>query len=646
MKRRLIIILSFLILSLLMIVVMAEITQKSAPSNRLGKEKSPYLLQHKDNPVAWYAWGEEAFEAAKKENKPIFLSIGYSTCHWCHVMEKESFEEQDVAQVLNQNFIAIKVDREERPDVDKIYMDAVVEMTGHGGWPMSMFLTTDLKPFFGGTYWPKTQFLGVLNQIAHIWNTERQKVEGISEQMVQHLKAQVSKAVPQEFSEKNLILAYQEALHSFDSIYGGFGHAPKFPPSQKLGLLLRIVRRTQNPKVLEMVEVTLDHMARGGIYDHLGGGFHRYSTDQEWLTPHFEKMLYDNASLSWVYLEAYQLTHNEMYREVAREILDYVLRDMTASEGGFYSAEDADSEGEEGKFYVWSEAELKKTLTEQELAQFTKVYGVTSHGNFEHGTTILNLQKEFFWEIKKDPLIQAAHQKLFQVRKKRIHPYKDDKILTDWNGLMIASFAKGYQVLRDEKYVKAAQKAASFIEKHLYKNEKLLKRYREGEAHFEGTLDDYSYLIFGLLTLYESDFNMGWFEWAKALQNMQDRLFWDETEGGYFFTVADNPHLIRRSKEYHDEARPNSNAVAVCNLLKLHDMTFEKNYKDKAQKILSITADFSKKHPGAFSQLLIALDYVLDSSAYMCENKTCELPTTDVNEVKKQIRDVKKYSLE
>ncbi|MBI3018258.1 MAG: thioredoxin domain-containing protein [Deltaproteobacteria bacterium] len=449
---RKIIILFFVSMSLLVLGIMVQRNfQKTTSSNRLGKEKSPYLLQHKDNPVAWYAWGGEAFEAARAQNKPIFLSIGYSTCHWCHVMEKESFEEQEVAQVLNQHFISIKVDREERPDVDKIYMDAVVAMTGHGGWPMSMFLTSDLKPFFGGTYWPKNQFLVVLNQVAHSWNTERQKVEGMSEQMVQHLRAQVSKTTPQEFSDKNLILAYKEALRSFDSTNGGFGHAPKFPPSTKLQLLLRMARRTQNPKVLEMIEVTLDQMARGGIYDHLGGGFHRYSTDEQWLTPHFEKMLYDNASLSWTYLEAYQLTHKEMYREVAREILDYVLRDMTSGEGGFYSAEDADSEGEEGKFYVWTEAELKKHLTEQEFHQFSKVYGVASHGNFEHGATILNLQKEFSWGIKKDPLLHSAHQKLFQVRKKRIHPYKDDKVLTDWNGLMMASMAKGYQVLRDLK---------------------------------------------------------------------------------------------------------------------------------------------------------------------------------------------------
>ncbi|MBI3018852.1 MAG: thioredoxin domain-containing protein [Deltaproteobacteria bacterium] len=666
--------------------------QKITSSNRLGKEKSPYLLQHKDNPVAWYAWGEEAFEAAKRENKPIFLSIGYSTCHWCHVMEKESFEKQDVAQVLNQHFISIKVDREERPDVDKIYMDAVVAMTGHGGWPMSLFLTTDLKPFFGGTYWPKNQFLVVLNQIAHTWNTERQKVDSLSEQMVQHLKTQISKASPQEFSEKNLILAYKEALQSFDPTHGGFGHAPKFPPSTKLQLLLRMARRTQNPKALEMVEVTLDHMARGGMYDHLGGGFHRYSTDEHWLTPHFEKMLYDNASLSLAYLEAYQLTRKEMYKEVAREILDYVLRDMTSPEGGFYSAEDADSEGEEGKFYVWTEAELKKHLTEQELAQFTKVYGVP----------ILNLKKEFSLEIKKDPLIQSAHQKLFQVRKKRIHPYKDDKILTDWNGLMIASMAKGYQVLRYEKYLKAAQAAASFIERKLYQNQKLLKRYREGEAHFEGTLDDYAYLIFSLLTLYESDFNFQWFKWAQSLQKTQDQLFWDVQGEGYFFTVEDSPHLIRRSKEYHDEARPNSNAVSLLNLLKFHDMTFEKDAKEKAQKMLQATSDFSKKYPGSSSQLLIALEYALDRSkeiavigepkstetqnilsvlhqeflpnkvlafaresevhqlpltdkkvmlqkkttVYVCEGQICKLPTTDLNEVKKQVSEFKKYSLE
>ncbi len=682
--------------------------------NHLGKEKSPYLLQHKDNPVAWYAWGEEAFEAAKKENKPIFLSIGYSTCHWCHVMEKESFETEEVAHVLNEHFIAIKVDREERPDVDKIYMDAVVAMTGHGGWPMSMFLTTDLKPFFGGTYWPKDQFLYVLNQAAHTWKTEKQKVESVGEQMAQHLRSQISEGAKeaagakgeQAFSEKSLVLAYQEALRSFDSTYGGFGGAPKFPPSQKLQLLMRIAKRTQSQKALQMVETTLEAMARGGIYDHLGGGFHRYSTDEHWLIPHFEKMLYDNASLSFTYLEAYQLTHKNMYKDVAREILEYVLRDMTSPEGGFFSAEDADSEGEEGKFYVWTPEELKKILTQEEFNHVSQVYGVTSHGNFEKGATIFNLQKQFSWEIKKDPLLQSAHQKLFQVRERRIHPYKDDKILTDWNGLMMASFAKGYQILRDEKYLKAAQNAARFIEKNLYKKEKLLKRYRQGEAHFEGTLDDYVYLIFGLLTLYESDFNLHGFQWAQTLQKAQDQLFWDSNGGGYFFTVAHDPHLIRRSKEYHDEARPNSNAMAILNLLRFHDMTFVKDTQEKAQKMLLATSDFLKQYPGAASQLLMALDYATDRSKeiavigepkdshtqailfylhqeflpnkvlafstakgeerqapqlpltdqktmlqkkttiYVCEHQTCKLPTTDLNEIKKQVLEVKPYSLE
>jgi len=669
--------------------------------NRLGKEKSPYLLQHKDNPVWWYAWNEEAFSAAKKENKPIFLSVGYSTCHWCHVMERESFEDQQVADVLNKDFISIKVDREERPDVDKIYMDAVMATRGQGGWPMSVFLTPDLKPFFGGTYFPKTQFLALLNQIQKGWQDQRDQIEQTGEALTQHLKAAEIKGKGlDKVSEAMLIAAFHIKKSTFDEQYGGFGHQPKFPPSTALMLLLRIAKRTGNQKALEMVTRTLDRMAQGGIYDHVGGGFARYSTDEAWLVPHFEKMLYDNALLSMIYLEAYQATQKPMYLEIAKETLDYVVRDMMRGEGGFYSAEDADSEGQEGKFYVWSHEELKQWLTEAEFKKFIAVYGVTSAGNFEHKANILHLSQDADWQTKKDPLIQTAHQKLFKAREKRVHPHKDDKILTAWNGLMIASMAKGYQLSGDQKYFEAAQSSAAFIQKHLFQNNRLLRRYRDGEAKFSANLDDYAFYVQGLLMLYEADFNPQWLTWARETQKIQDELLWDE-QGGYFFTSSDDPTLIRRSKDYHDGAKPNSNGVSALNLLKLHDYTFEASYLEKAKKTLFSAASELAQYPEGFGQMQIALDYYLDRSkeiavighpedpqtkkilaylretflpnkviafstpqearqipltdkktmqkgkttVYVCENNICQWPTHDLEVVQKQVSEFKKYAL-
>ena len=667
--------------------------------NHLGKEKSPYLLQHKDNPVWWYAWGEEAFQASRKENKPIFLSIGYSTCHWCHVMEKESFEDREVAHLMNQHFISIKVDREERPDVDKIYMDAVVAMASQGGWPMSVFLTPDLKPFFGGTYFPKLHFIKLLNHVDVAWKKNQSEIQKSVQELTDYLIQLSHDEKKQEKIDDNIFSIFLSQLHSrFDPYHGGFGSAPKFPPSSSLSLLLRIAARSENKSALEMAHKTLEGMARGGIYDHLGGGFARYSTDSTWLVPHFEKMLYDNASLSWVYLEAYQLTQKKMYLSIAQETLNYILRDMTHPEGGFYSAEDADSEGHEGKFYVWTIEELKKTLSEKEFPLFQKVYGITQNGNFEHGTNILSLDKEFNWDVKYAEL-KDIHNKLFKIREKRIHPHKDDKILTAWNGLMIASLAKAYQVTQDKKYLHAAEKAAQFIQKYLYNNGKLLRRYRDGEAKFHAYLDDYAFFIHGLLNLYECSFDRKWLTYAFDLQKKQNEFFWDEKNGGYFFSNEDSADLIRRSKDYQDGAKPNSNAVSALNLLKLYNFTFNEEYKNRAKKIFENSSAKILQYPSAFSYMLIALDYYLGRSkeiaiigrrddettrnmlsflnasflpnkilafteaqetdelpltknkkmlnqkttAYVCENGVCQLPTSDLQVFKKQVQEVKKY---
>ena len=670
--------------------------------NRLIFEASPYLLQHAHNPVNWYAWGPEALEAAKAEGKTILLSIGYSTCYWCHVMEEESYENERVAEVLNRDFIAIKVDREERPDLDKIHMDAVVAIRGHGGWPLNVFLTPNLEPFWGGSYFQKEQFLDILGQIRTAWEKEPEKIVQSGSQLSQYLETQnqLLKGV-EVLDEMVLKAAYDSLASSFDDEFGGFGWAPKFPPSMRLQLLLRIARRTGEPVALEMAEKTLDHMARGGIYDHLGGGFHRYSTDERWLVPHFEKMLYDNASLAWTYLEAYQVSGKAMYSRVAREILDYVLKEMTHPGGGFYSAQDAGEVGEEGAFYVWHASELRALLSSQEFAIFEKVYGLSEPNNFEDGTHILNLQDEYEWEIKANPLIRSAHHKLMAARQARPSPLKDDKILTAWNGLMIATMAKANQVLGEGRYLEAARRAAQFLKQNLMSDRGLLRRYRDGEATFDGYLDDYAYLISSLLTLYETDFDLSWIDWARELQANQDQLLWNEQLGAYYFSRAGDPYLIRRSVDFVDGARPNSNAVSALNLLKLFALTFHTPYQDKAKALLAANGGNLSHHPGAFAQTLIALDYHLDRSkeiavigassnadtqavlswlrssfnpnktlsaglpeqsdtlallarksmikgkttVYVCEDTICKLPTADLKQVKRLVSDIKTYSL-
>lgn len=585
-------------------------------SNNLRFEKSPYLLQHQDNPVHWQAWGEEAFQMAKAANKPIFLSIGYSTCHWCHVMAHESFEDLEVAAALNRDFIPIKVDREERPDVDDIYMSALHAMRQRGGWPLSMFLTHDLKPFYGGTYWPKPLFLNVLGQVAKVWRESPDQVFETGQSIVDYLKLQKSaQAEGVGMSEDVFGGFFRQSLMSFDPAWGGFGQAPKFPHANQLAMLLRIWRRSGEPRALEMVRFTLDKMARGGIYDHLGFGFARYSTDARWLIPHFEKMLYDNAQLAVAYLEGFQATQDPMFRRVAGETLEYVLRVMTDPEGGFFSAEDADSEGEEGKFYVWTFEELSEVLTKDELEHFCRVYQVSPGGNFEHGTNNLSLADEFAWSEKEHPLIRSAWEKLFPLREARVHPHKDDKVLTAWNGLMIRAMAIGYQVLGDEKYLIAAHRAVEFLKKKLVQQGELLARYREGEARFAARLDDYAYLVQALIDLYACDFNPETLSWALDLQGRQDAKFWDAVGGAYFFTDGSDPSLLLRGKEGMDGALPNANAVAAANLLRLHDLTLDSAYREKAMKTLEVFAPTAAEFPSAFGTLLLAYDYLTDGAA-------------------------------
>ena len=673
------------------------------PYNRMAHEKSPYLLQHKDNPIHWYPWGEEALEAARRENKPIFLSIGYSTCHWCHVLEKESFEDEEVAALLNEAFISIKVDREEHPDVDQFYMNIVQAMTGSGGWPLTVVMTPDKIPVFGGTYFPRKELIKILGALRSAWIEQPEKIKEVGDAVRQFIAAgdRIStKSV--SLDETMLKDFYKKFLISYDEINGGFGLAPKFPPTMKMRLLLRIAQRTGDQHAIKMVESTLDHMARGGIYDHLGGGFHRYSTDPIWLVPHFEKMLYDQAALATVYLEAYQVTQKPMLESVARGILDYVLNDMTDSQGGFYSAEDADSEGEEGTFYVWSDAELKKILTLEEYQLAYKIFGVTSGGNFEEsGKNILHLHKDLVWQKNAGLEVKNLKKKLLQFREKRERPFKDDKVLTAWNGLMISAMAKASQVLQDHNYLVAAQKSAHFIKTHMYEKENLARRFRNGEAKFTASLDDYAYLIQGLIDLYEADFNEQWLGWAQRLQKKQDELFWDKEAGGYFFSEEEGNLLPGRNKRFEDNARPNSNAVSALNLLKLYNFTLHQPFREKAKSIFTLAGDMMNTTHNAFAQMFIALDFYLDRSkevvvvgpkqsrekdsilkmlrgeflpnktvgyippdaessflvfenkttaegrtiVYVCENNICKYPTEELAKARELVKDNKRYSL-
>ncbi|MBW2645392.1 MAG: thioredoxin domain-containing protein [Deltaproteobacteria bacterium] len=598
--------------------------------NRLSHEKSPYLLEHADNPVDWYPWGPEAFERAGKEEKPIFLSIGYSTCHWCHVMARESFQDYEVARLMNDAFVSIKVDREERPDIDNIYMTVCQMMTGGGGWPLTIIMTPDKQAFFAETYLPKQSRFGkigmleLIPRIKEIWTTRRAETVRAASQVTASLRQISCDSPGEELDVSMLNTAYEELLQRFDEKHGGFGGAPKFPTPHILSFLLRYWKRTGNDHALTMVEKTLRALRCGGIYDHIGFGFHRYSTDAEWLVPHFEKMLYDQALIALSFIEAHQATRRPEYRETAEEIFAYIIRDMTAPEGGFYSAEDAESEGEEGRFYVWTDEEIRGTLGDK-ADLIVKVLSVSKEGNYEDeishqktGKNILHLKKALpalseELGIPDEELlnsIEKARERLFDARQKRIHPHKDDKILTDWNGLMIAALARGAQAFDELTYSEAAVRAANFILRNMRgSNGRLLHRYRDGEAAITAKLNDHVFLIWGLIELYETTFEAQYLQAALDLNRDLLTHFWDDKGGGFYLTADDDENLPVRPKEIYDGALPSGNSVAMLNLLRLGRITGRYDLEEKAVRIGRTFSRAIAHSPSAHTQLMIAVDY-------------------------------------
>lgn len=675
--------------------------------NWLVISKSPYLKQHETNPVNWLEWSPEAFEKARREGKPVFLSIGYSTCHWCHVMAHESFEDEEVGRLLNERFVSIKVDREERPDIDHIYMQACQAMTGHGGWPLSVFLTPDQIPFYVGTYFPKESrygkpgFKDVITQLYDKFTKEPETIERVGNQMKDALQP-TRKQQLNILSEDTIHKCFQQLGSAFDEEYGGFGQAPKFPTPHVLTFLLRYYKYTGNNKARKMVKKTLEGMANGGIYDHIGLGFARYSTDELWLVPHFEKMLYDNALLANAYIEAYQVTKNERFKKVAKEIFTYVLRDMRHSEGGFYSAEDADSEGVEGKFYVWSADEIIEVLGEDLGALYCNVYDISRNGNFE-GKNIPNLIKTSInkfaiqYDLDEEELkeqIEEARQKLFLHREKRIHPHKDDKILTSWNGLMITALAKGARVFHDEMYLEQAKRAMKFLEKNLIVNGRFMVRFREGEVKTPAFIEDYANVLWAYLELYESSLDLHYLQKGKELALQMKTLFWDHENGGFFFYGEDNESLLVRPKELYDGAIPSGNSVAAVQLLRLARLTGETFFEDMVAEMFEAFGSDIHLYPSGYTYfmqafiltqtkskevvivgdigqedklvkkiqdnfypeifLLVGDDEVKlgevapFASAYkpiegkttyfLCENFACQTPTTDVNQIIEKLK--------
>lgn len=609
--------------------------------NRLIHETSPYLLQHAHNPVDWYPWGPEAFEKARRENKPIFLSVGYLTCHWCHVMERESFENEENARILNENFVPIKVDREERPDVDSVYMTYVQATTGGGGWPMSVWLTPDLKPFLGGTYYPpkdkwgRPGFKSILRRIADAWASDRNKIVASAADTLDRLR-EVTSTVPAAGSTLDpgpLHSAYVQIKASYDPRHGGFGNAPKFPRPSVLDFMLRYYARTGRRDALDMTLHTLRAMAGGGMHDQLGGGFHRYSVDERWHVPHFEKMLYDQGQLAVTYLDAYTISKDPFYADVARGILGYVRRDMTGPEGQFYSAEDADSDipgkpGEqaEGAFYVWEHDEVAAVLGPDAAPIFSFQYGIEKNGNVRsdpHGEfsrknilyvahSVADMVKHF----NKTPdalreLLAASRAKLLAARAVRPRPHLDDETITAWNGLMISGFARAYSVLGDNACLAAATKAAAFIRQRLYDSDTgtLLRRYRAGDAAIAGYADDYAFLIQALLDLYEAYCDVQYLTWAFALQDKQDALFWDEAGGGYFSTSGEDPTVLLRMKEDYDGAEPSANSVSALNLLRLAQLTENPDYAARANQTLAAFSRRLARAPHSMPSMLAALDW-------------------------------------
>ncbi len=594
-------------------------------TNHLINETSPYLLQHAHNPVDWYPWGEEAFSKARQENKPILLSIGYSACHWCHVMAHESFEDEEIARLMNDNFVNIKVDREERPDLDQIYMNAVQMMTHHGGWPMTVFLNPEGVPFYGGTYFPPEDrynmpgFPRVLISVAEAYRDRPDDIAQTSSSLLKELR-RVNKNSGQsaQFDEKLLDAAYAGIIRSYDPANGGFGGAPKFPPAMTLEFLLRTYARTANKEALGIVNHTCEQMAKGGIYDQLGGGFHRYSTDARWLVPHFEKMLYDNALLSRLYLHLFQLLHANESRIIVEGVLDYVQREMTDASGGFYSTQDADSEGHEGKFFVWSLDEINSVLGQEDARIFNAFFNVTEAGNFE-GRNILNVTRsveEIANTFQKpdsevSEIIERSRRKLFETRESRIKPDRDEKVLTAWNGLMLASFAEAGATLGRGDYTKTARRNAEFLLSNLTHEGLLLRTYKNGVAKLNGYLEDYAFLIEGLITLHETTGESRWLNESLTLTERMIDEFWDTEEGGFFFTGKSHESLIVRSKDYFDNATPSGNSVAANVLLRLSVITNNPRYRSLASAILQDTSESMRHYPSAFGFALSAIDFLV-----------------------------------
>ena len=608
-------------------------------SNRLKDEKSPYLLQHAENPVDWYPWGEEAFDKARELGRPVFLSIGYSTCHWCHVMERESFEDAEVAGLMNENFVSIKVDREERPDIDNIYMTVCHVISRKScGWPLNIVMTPDGEPFFAGTYIPRENRYGrvgmkeLVPAIKELWENKREEVVESARQItdaVCSLGDSLRKTEASRLDEKTLDQAYSYFLSAFDPDEGGFGRAPKFPTPHNLMFLMRYYGRTGKDASLRMVERTLLAMGRGGIYDHVGFGFHRYSTDSRWLVPHFEKMLYDQALLAITCTEAWQITKNPFYEKKAREILEYLIRDMTSSEGGVYSAEDADSEGEEGKFYLWTAGEIEELVGADDAELLSDVYNLSRDGNFTDEATGERNDGNIFH--LKEPLADTAARRgvpaealerkleelrktLFARREKRVHPYKDDKVLTDWNGIAIAAFSKAAAAFGEKRYSDAARGSIEFIMRNLLRDGRLLHRYREGEAGIMASVDDYAFFIWGLLEYYETVFDEKYLALAISFCRDQFEHFWDEEFAGFFFTADDGEALITRQKEIYDGALPSGNSVSVLNILKIARLTADPGLEDKAARMVAAFSPQISRHPASFSMHMNSLDFMLGPS--------------------------------
>ncbi|WP_029898357.1 thioredoxin domain-containing protein [Desulfohalovibrio reitneri] len=600
-------------------------------ANRLANEKSPYLLQHKDNPVDWMPWGEEAFAEAKRRDKPLFVSIGYSTCHWCHVMERECFEDEEVAGLMNQHFVNVKVDREERPDVDSVYMTVCQMLTGSGGWPLNVVLTPDGQAFFAGTYFPKASVQGrigmleLVPRLGQLWHEERERAVTSASQITEHLRKIESGNAGDGLGESEMRSCFAELEKAFDAERGGFGHAPKFPSPHNLLFLLRHARRFGQDKAVDMVEKTLHAMRLGGIHDHVGHGFHRYSTDREWLVPHFEKMLYDQAMLTMAYTEGYQATGDEAFRRTAGETIAYVLRELRDGEGGFLSAWDADSEGEEGLFYLWTEEEIRAALgpDSPEADLFIRLYNITSEGNYldeatqrRTGRNIPHLTRPLDDragepEMSADELrekMESIRQRLLAVRDERVRPHLDDKVLAEWNGLMIAALAKAAKAI-DPAHAEHAARAADFVLSHMRDGSgRLLRRFRQGEAAMPATAADYACMAWGLAELYEATLEERWLEEAAGLAEDMIRHFWDEEEGGFFTTASDAENLLVRQKEAMDGAIPSGNSVAWTALLKLARMTERKPFTSKAEEMGRAFSAKAAQHPAAFTFLLCGAD--------------------------------------